>query len=130
MSNLTLTEKNLIEKMPQGLRVFAEAWQDLPFEKVKRNEQSKAALKIITNAYAFTCAKDGENDQTLTFQTNFLLNELTGRFAKLTVKEIELAFAMGLRGEFGQYYGLSAKTYHQFLKGFCEIGRASCRERV
>ena len=38
--------------------------------------------------------------------------------SRITISEIEKAFQNGLRGEYGAFFGLNGKTYHQFIKAF------------
>ena len=49
--------------------------------------------------------------------SNALHEEMAG-FKFLRIEELRLAFKNGLRGEYGEYFGLNIKTFHQWIKGF------------
>ncbi len=89
-----------------------------PFNTLSKEAQKKGALDIITKAHFDDGNKGGTDASVLTFQSQALIAELTGNLGTLTLAEIESAFKMGIRGEFGEYFGLCAKTYHKFLKGY------------
>lgn len=55
-------------------------------------------------------------------QNEYLLNQLTDNvlqnFPSLRLAEIPLAFAAGIRGQYGEYFGLSVISFEQFLIGY------------
>jgi len=44
--------------------------------------------------------------------------EILTDFKFLRVEEMKLAFKNGLRGEYGEYFGLNIKSFNQWIKGF------------
>jgi len=42
-------------------------------------------------------------------------------YGRYTLKDIENCFYMGLRGEFGKFYGLNVKTLNEWLRAYEEI---------
>jgi len=65
------------------------------------------------------------NGETLAFQTSALLEAITERFGTLTISEVAEAMKCGVRGDFGAYFGLCAKSYYQFLKAYQELPERS-----
>ncbi len=53
---------------------------------------------------------------------NYMINELTdnirSKFPALRCSEIPVAFAEGIRGEYGEFYGLSVVTFEKFIKSY------------
>lgn len=118
MSDLII--HNQFDKLPESLRQYAinrvgrKAIKDLHPNEVKRN-----CTEIIAKTYA----EDGKfqvTSEMISFQSQALFEELTGRFKDLTIDELKEAFRLGIRGETGAYFGLCAKTYHQFIKHYFE----------
>lgn len=82
----------------------------------------KIALAEILVKAAFDLGSPMADDAiVLKFQTEGFFKELKGRFANLTIFELKEAFNRGIRGEFGQFFGLCPRTYHQFIKHFYEL---------
>lgn len=84
------------------------------------NEIKRACLEIITRAMMDQSPNGQPDSKILQFQTQVLFNELSGKYKSLTLSEIREAFRIGIRGETGPYFGLCAKTYHQFIKHWFE----------
>lgn len=55
-------------------------------------------------------------------EMNFLVNEVTDaiieKYPGIRVSEIKTAFANGIRGEYGEYFGLSVVTFDNFVKSY------------
>lgn len=55
---------------------------------------------------------------------DYLLNQLTDnileKFPQLRLHEIPIAFANGIRGKYGEYFGLSVVSFEQFLQGYLD----------
>lgn len=51
-------------------------------------------------------------------QAVLIVKELGNKYLSLTKAELEECFKQGIRGEFGQFFGLCPATYHKFIKGF------------
>jgi len=49
-------------------------------------------------------------------QTIGLIAEIGAYFKKLTIEELDIALKNGIRGEYGEYFGLNVITYHKFIK--------------
>lgn len=81
----------------------------------------KECASVIARAFTYSTPNGQTEVSILQHQTIELFNALKGKYATLTIPEVQRAFKMGLDNEFGQYYGMCGKTYSQFLKGFFEI---------
>ena len=115
-----LTVINNIERLPESLRQYAinrigkKAIKDMIQSEVKKN-----CSQIVASAFA----ESGQlkvDAPMLQYQSDSLFNELSGKFKDLTIDEVKESFKQGIRGESGPYFGLCAKTYHQFLKHYYE----------
>jgi len=81
----------------------------------------KLKLTEILAQSAFDAGQQmGDMPEVLAAQTEALFKEFKGRFSELTLPEVREAFKMGVRGEFGAYFGFCPATYHKFLKSFYE----------
>jgi len=54
----------------------------------------------------------------LTVLTQVLIDDILTDFPKLTIEELKIATRKGIRGEFGEFFGLNAVSYHFFIKSF------------
>lgn len=117
---MEIAKINKLEVLPLSLQPYAinrigkKAIKDLTEPEIKRN-----CYMIISVAFA----ESGQLkvvSAMLQYQSDTLFNELKGKFKDLTIDELKEAFKMGIRHEFGQYFGLCAKTYNQFIKGYFE----------
>lgn len=50
--------------------------------------------------------------------TQGLVLEAINYFPNITIPEVRLALNSGIRGEYGQYFGLSVASFHNFIKSF------------
>lgn len=119
-NNLTVIEQKIFNDLPVSLKSYAAARiGQQPISEMNDNLLRRNCNEIITIAFS----EGGQFETTpemLEFQRTALFNEIRGnaRFGMLTIEEVRNAFKMGIRGEFGPYYGICAKTYNQFLKSY------------
>lgn len=88
----------------------------------------KNEIKAQINGYilkAFTDAGVNINGQTSSDKERTILilsdsvsDDMMHYFKTLTIQEIGLAIQNGIRGEYGDFYGINVKTIHQFCKAF------------
>lgn len=108
------------ERIPESLKGYAlnrvgkKAIKDLTEHEVKN-----ACNSIIAISFA-EIGQFKVDTPMLQFQSETLFKELRGRYKDLTLDELKEAFKMGIRNEFGQYFGLCAKTYNLFIKSYYE----------
>lgn len=119
--NLTIIEKKAFEKLPANLQNFAKARIEPPVKNISDIELKGKCLDIIGVAYAEQ-GQFGIEVNILTFQKECLFTELrtNSKFKELTLSEVRSAFKNGIRGDSGPFFGMCAKTYHQFLKHYYE----------
>lgn len=123
---MTLITKELINSLPASYQEYVMARQEPPICQIKNHNEVKRALADILSKTFFDCNYGKEMEpvpfaEMLKFQTEALFNELSGKFGTLTLSEVRNAFKNGIRGEFGQYFGMCPKTYHQFIKAYFEL---------
>lgn len=113
--------KQIIEKLPINFQQFAMCRISTPIKNIKSPNAIKKICKDILCKASFDMGSPMSGDLiVLELQTEALYGELNGKFTSLTMPEIGNAFKMGIRGEFGSFFGLCAKTYHQFIKSYYE----------
>lgn len=118
---MELITTNNLNQLPEGLRpyAFARVGQQA-IKRLSEAEVKQLCGRVIATAYAES-GQTGVSSEMLAFQIKTLIDELKGEFLTLTSVEVENAFKMGVRSELGQYFGLCAKTYHQFLKNYYHL---------
>lgn len=79
-------------------------------------EMKEFILSQVSKAFLLRNFKTTEEDNALI--TIELIKEVNERFKGITFKEIEIAFKNGLRGEYGEYMGLSVITFSNWIKSF------------
>lgn len=127
--NSLITINNL-DKLPESLKVWAvNRIGKKPIKLLTENEVNRSCSEIIAKSFADS-GQLNVTSEMLQFQTQSLLDELSGKFKDLTIDEVKEAFKKGIRGETGPYFGLCAKTYHQFIKHYFESKERSEAMRV
>lgn len=89
---------------------------ETPIAKLDPQVIKRACLDIITKAMMDNSPNGQSDSKILSFQSETLFNELSGKYKSLTLSELKECFRLGIRGESGPYFGMCAKTYHQFIK--------------
>lgn len=119
--NLTVREQSVIDNLPEHIKQFVVARNDTPLKFLTPNQVKKGISEILCQA-SFDMGSPMSTDlKILQFQTEACFNEFNFKYSSLTLPEVKNAFKMGIRGEFGQYFGLCPKTYHQFIKSYYEL---------
>lgn len=111
-----------LSKLPAAQQDFVKLRiSQAPVKNIENYVVKKALAEILVKA-SFDMGSPMANDaQVLKFQTEAFFNELKGRFAELTIAELREAFNRGIRGDFGQFFGMCPQTYHKFIKAFFEL---------
>lgn len=119
----------IIEKLPENYKPFVIARQEPQMRVLTANQVKAGIAKILSQASFDMGSPMSADREILTFQTEACFKELSFKFSTLTLSELRNAFAMGIRNEFGQYFGMCPKTYHQFIKAYYELpGRFKAQE--
>ena len=95
-------------------RQFVEAKFGHNPKEIKESEFKNFLLVLIGKAHVSCNQKPDEANIQLALPD--LIDTISKYFSTLTLKEIELAFKLGLLGELGEYYGLNNKTYFGWFK--------------
>jgi hypothetical protein len=118
---MDLIKKYEFDSLPLRLQTFAISRIGKKSIRDLHPNQVRDSVKIIVNrAFTESGQTKAVTAEMLAFQYDTLIGELTGRFKDLTIEELQEAFKMGIRGEFGEYFGLCAATYHKFIKSYFE----------
>ena len=107
-------ELKALESMQQSEQEWVRMRLEKPYSEYSEIKQRQFCHVTISNSYNY----NGQTATTdmITHQTGELFNEIKGKFASLTLSEIQSAFKNGLNGVYGPFFGLCGKTYHFFLK--------------
>lgn len=89
---------------------------------VKKGEIMKSLIDILSKTY-FDAGQvmPGYDVQAQTKNLQVLAGALweeLNNFQFIRVQEIRIAFKNGVRGEYGEFFGLNIKTFYQWLKGY------------
>lgn len=99
---------------------------DLPTDEKSENLYLHALKSLIMKTYA-DCGQvisnesyfvDGVEIKPIKFQVQELSKDIDKNFNKLTVEELYIAFSEGVRGVYGEFYGLNNVTYFKWLKAY------------
>jgi uncharacterized protein (UPF0335 family) len=116
---LTQMEIAITEQLPADIRYFVELRQERPVSTMTQIELKDQCNGVIVRAFMdFTPNKiEGE---ILTFQTLDLVSEFNKnpKFRNLTISEVKEAFRKGIRNEYGDFFGMCARTYHLFMQSY------------
>lgn len=91
------------------------------FPKIKEYQDKNKVSSEIDTLVNFTFAYKGHSpasEREYEFTTTALKEDIFINFSNYTIEEIKLAFKLGVRGELGEYYGLNAKTFYDWLKAY------------
>lgn len=89
---------------------------------MKKSDLEKTFIEILMKTY-FDAGQVVQGYDTkqqsihLKLLSNGLYEELQA-FNFLRIDELKLAFKNGVRGEYGEWFGINIKTFHQWIKGF------------
>lgn len=113
MSNLARIETKNIYQL---------ALQSGKISEMKKSELVKELNNILTKTY-FDAGQTirGNNVQEQTRELQIIstaLYEELQQFKFLRIEELRIAFKNGVRGEYGEFFGLNIKTFYQWLKGY------------
>lgn len=111
----------IIKQLPENYQYFVLARQEPQMKNLRPNEVKSGIAKILSQASFDMGSPMSADKEILTFQTEACFKELTFKYSTLTLSELRNAFTMGIRNEFGQYFGMCPKTYHQFIKAYYEL---------
>lgn len=86
------------------------------FLDLNKHEGVKILADIISKIQFEAGQMMSEKDKFL--NAELMHEEIRSNFAFIRTEEIRLAFANGVRGEYGDFYGLNIKTFYSWLKNY------------
>jgi hypothetical protein len=112
---------------------FVTAKESVSFYSLGENDRYNECLQAITKVF-FDLNKDTkspsakEEIQKLTIQ---LLNDLQSYFMGIRIGELNLCFSKGIRGDYGEYFGVNVVTFHKWLKSFeSDLNRLQALDKI
>lgn len=72
---------------------------------------------LITKIYAIS-GKALEDIEIMNALATELQKDVLTRFKGLTLQEIDLAITNGIKGDYGEYYGINIRSFNQFLSAY------------
>lgn len=114
------TDNSGLEKVPDDKALANKAWAILKQDMVKnlpKHDLFKTVLLSVAKAFADTNTKEISDED-----RSYLVNELTDNILKyhpsIRLNEVPEAIAQGIRGRFGEFYGLSVVTFGRFIEQY------------
>lgn len=93
---------------------------------VTKSETVRAYVRDLIKKTYFESGQGMKIDgKDLDNATDLLVKDLFSRFARITLPEIGEAFSKGVRGDFGEWFGLNVITFNNWIKAFLQ-----CEERA
>jgi len=116
---LTLNQKLPSPTLNKIETAIIQAFQGEKVSEVFKSDEKKLKkefLQLISElANTLNQSKSGEDKAML---TQGLVLEAINYFPNITIPEVRIALNCGIRGEYGQYFGLSIASFHNFIKSF------------
>lgn len=97
----------LIKKALQSARIMEE----------KPNVIHNFLVGLITKVHVIA-GQAIEDEDLLKFTVSELQKDISTRFKSLTLQEVEIALINGVKGDYGEYYGLNIKSFNKFLNDY------------
>lgn len=81
---------------------------------------SKGIGRGVAKLISSLCALKGQvmNDEDIVIIANALRTDLKERYGGLTMEEVDIALNNGVRGDYGDYYGLNLITFLGWIKAY------------
>lgn len=111
-----------LPKLTQAELVYYQAKKSEVLAEMKENVLWDECLKVILKTF-HNLNKDvaSPSAKAEIQKLTQILRDLivsTPQFSGITIGELNLAFDYGIRGEYGEFFGLNLKTFNQWVKGF------------
>jgi len=84
---------------------------------VHENELFNAVNISVTKCFA-DLNREVPPQNNMNYLVNEVTNSILNKFPGLRLQEIPVCFAKGIRGEYGEFYGLSVISFEQFIEGY------------
>lgn len=112
-------EKEAIDKLKSPLhREIMTAKFGKKVAEYSENTNMKQCEALVREIFLQTGSNHSGNEEMIKLTSKLLFNELLSFASMFTWLEVKSALLNGIRKEFGEYFGLSQVSFHQFLKGY------------
>lgn len=119
MSNLVKHENFIVsnEKISKMSKDVYLANQQIPLSVI---EDKNVVVNNIHTYINRTIMDKGINLETkeINYIKTSVVDDIMREFPNLSLEDVKLAFYLGVRGEFGEYYGLNTITFYNWLKHY------------
>ena len=116
-SGITIPRSELTTPPPSGGRGAWAILSQAPVRQTPKKEVFNIVLISVAKAFADMNVKSISADD-----RNYMVNELTdniiARYPAIRISEIPEAIAQGIRGKFGEFYGLSVISFERFIEQY------------
>lgn len=82
-------------------------------------EQVRVAIKTVYFVAGISNDKLPDKEE-FNAMVNLLIKDIEHYYKRITVEELKIAFNNGVREYYGKYYGLSVKTFNDWIKAYLE----------
>jgi len=102
---------------------LVQAYYGCALTKIAEADAIKKILQVLNKALVELGIKATGNTREekkkyLVLTAKLILNDTKLYFPNVTVEEIQLAVARGIRNEYGEYFGLNVISVHKFIEGY------------
>lgn len=119
MTQLTVSEKNKITELPVNYQPFIVAKFGTQIKSMLDRDLYFACFDMIGLALASNGNKDGSDKSVQEFLSKELAKDLRQpKFHLMSIDEIKMALNLGVRLEYGQFFGINITTIHFWIKSF------------
>lgn len=123
MKELSIAGESICPLLYKHEAEYVAAGYSVKLMALPEEESVQALIQIVNKAYlemekAPAGMNPFERKRNLDMFARLIRNDLQLYFPKVTLKEIELAVRKGIRNEFGEFYGFSTVTVHNFIEKY------------
>ena len=115
---LTRTSNNSeIENPKSGVAIGWAILKQDPVRRVPKRDVFNMVLTAVAKAFADVNAKN-ISAQERDYMVNELTDNIIARYPAIRISEIPVAIANGVRGKYGEFFGLSVITFERFIEQY------------
>jgi len=120
-------------KQNNNLSPYAKALSSQLITEMEKSDVLCRFSDLISQVYFINGQKleNGEaHAHMLMLLCNGLYDEITKYFRFLRIDEVDIALNNGVRGEYGEYFGVNVKSFHQWLRAYqiSEVRKSKLKE--
>lgn len=120
---------------PANIGIYARALQSDLVCEMDKTDCLFRFTDLISKVYFISGQKisdSGEHEKNLLLLCTGLYDDILQYFKFIRIEEVEIALNNGVRGEYGEFFGLSLSTFHKWLRAYqtSEIRKTKLKEQV